>query len=109
MQLGHYIAGCFVNDMMAGTIRHERAHAAWNLDQVYHVGCRDIMHDNDGEIRVKAGAAIQLMGYSHKVIDDEIQAYTCHGWEKLKLDVGPIPGLREFQKKHFEHAWGVFI
>lgn len=71
-----YVIGCLIGDV--GTIKHELAHAMYNLDDTYrnfmdHVYFSEFLRC--GKQCDKMRAELKKLGYADEVLIDEIQAY----------------------------------
>jgi hypothetical protein len=70
-----YIIG--VADLTSSTFQHELCHAYYHINKKYKKEVDAITKDIDPKIYKRMCKNLEDMGYTKKVFNDEIQAYTC--------------------------------
>jgi hypothetical protein len=70
-----YIIG--VSDLTSTTFQHELCHAYYHINKKYKKEVDAITKDIDPKIYKRMCKNLEDMGYTKKVFNDEIQAYTC--------------------------------
>ena len=104
-----YTVGVNLESSFVGTLKHERAHGFYFLCEDYREQVNALIDALWGSNKLlKEKERLLEMGYSEKVVKDEIQAYSYHGWEKISEDENPAL-MVELHKKYEKELTGEII
>ena len=94
-----YVIG--VADLTSSTFQHELCHAYYHINKKYKKEVDAITKDIDPKIYKRMCKNLVDMGYTKKVFNDEIQAYTCIDSDYFEFNF-KIPGtkLEKLSKKY---------
>ena len=102
-----YIIGA--GDISGWTFKHEVCHGLWSTNKQYKSEAKKLLKNIKSEHFEIFKKNLLQMGYTDKVIDDEIQAYIMYGWDSNQFGKGVSLEIREMYNDWFSEELDVFL
>lgn len=102
-----YIIGA--GDISGWTFKHEVCHGLWSTNKQYKSEAKKLLKNIKSEHFEIFRTNLLEMGYTDKVIDDEIQAYIMYGWDSNQFGKGVSLEIREMYNDWFSEELDVFL
>jgi hypothetical protein len=102
-----YIIGA--GDISGWTFKHEVCHGLWSTNKQYKSEAKKLLKNIKSEHFQTFRTNLLEMGYTDKVIDDEIQAYIMYGWDSNQFGKGVSLEIREMYNDWFSEELDIFL